>query len=205
MALMANLRAQAVDGGNLQAMVARVAQQYGASRHRHIDPGNCRCANGNGNCVGCGATNVHKDFQRLRALDGQDGQPGASIADSLFPGTDGHDGVATIHVRHADGTRHEYTSRYELELVDFDVEDENGDGIFEPGEHLFIRRIRVRNTGMSSANDHGPPTLRLTMISYRRHAFANLSYPGYSGRIQVARPSSRGRRPDIPSELYCCP
>ena len=153
---MANLRAQAVEGGNLQAMIARVAQQYGASRHRQIDAGNCRCANGHGNCVGCGATNVYKDFQRVRALDGQDGQPGASIADPLFPGTDGHDGVATIHVRHADGTRHEYTSRYELELVDFDVEDENGDGIFEPGEHLFIRRIRVRNTGMSSANDKGP-------------------------------------------------
>lgn len=204
MALMANLRAQAVDGGNLQAIIARVAQQYGASRHRQIDPGNCRCANGLGNCVGCGATSVHKEFQRVRALNGQDGQPGASIADPLFPGTDGHDGVASIHVRHADGTRHEYTSRYELELVDFDVEDENGDGIFEPGEHLFIRRIRVRNTGMSSVIEKGPPSVRLTITSYRRHAFADLSYPCYSGCNQVVRPSSRGCRSDIPSELHCC-
>lgn len=155
--------------------------------------------------MGCGATEVYKEFQKLPACDGKDGQPGASIAGSLSPGTDGHDGCAKIHVRHADGTRHEYSSRFELELVDFDVEDENGDGIFEPGEHLFIRRIRVRNTGMSSANDHGPPSVRLTMISLRWYAFANLSYPGYSGRIQVARPSSRGCRPDIPSELHCCP
>jgi hypothetical protein len=153
--------------------------------------------------VGCGATNVYKDFQRLRALDGQDGQPGASVADPLFPGSDGHHGVATIHVRQPDGTRQEYTSQYELELVDFDVEDENGDGIFEPGEHLLILRIRVRNTGMSSANGKDPPSVRLTVISYRRHAFPNLSYPGYRGRIQVARPSSRGCRPDISSELHC--
>ncbi|KAF7506176.1 hypothetical protein GJ744_012156 [Endocarpon pusillum] len=147
MAWMANLGAQAVDGGNMQAIIARVAQQYGASRHRQIDPGNCRCADGQGNCVGCGTTEVYKKFQKLPACDGKDGQPGASIADSLSPGTDGHDGKTTIHVRHADGTRHEYSSPYKLELVDFDVEDENGDGIFEPGEHLFIRRIRVRNTG----------------------------------------------------------
>jgi len=32
--------------------------------------------------------------------------------------------------------------------VDFDLEDENEDGIFEPGEHIFIRRIRVKNSGV---------------------------------------------------------
>ncbi|ERF75585.1 hypothetical protein EPUS_04565 [Endocarpon pusillum Z07020] len=94
-----------------------------------------------------GLEQVYEKFQMLPACDGKDGQPGAIIADSLFPGTDGRDGKTTIYVRHADGTRHEYSTRYKLELVDFDVEDENGDGIFEPGEHLFIRRIRVKNTG----------------------------------------------------------
>jgi hypothetical protein len=30
---------------------------------------------------------------------------------------------------------------------------EQKDGIFEPGEHLFIRRIRVKNTGKSTSRD----------------------------------------------------
>ena len=56
-------------------------------------------------------------------------------------------GTAKIIVQELNGTRKEYPSIYDLELMDFDVEDENGDGIFEPGEHVFIRRIRVRNIG----------------------------------------------------------
>ena len=59
----------------------------------------------------------------------------------------GEAGKATFHVRNRGGPDQEYASLYQLELLDFDVEDENGDGIFEPGEHLFIRRIRIRNTG----------------------------------------------------------
>jgi hypothetical protein len=149
MALMTNVRAQAVQGGDLQAMIARVAERYGASRHQHTDPGSCHCAGGYGNCVGCGSTPIYKDFSRVRGLDGTDGRTGASITDTLVSGRDGHDGIATIHVRHDDGTHHEYGSKYELELVDFAVEDENGDGIFEPGEHVFIRRVRIRNTGQS--------------------------------------------------------
>ena len=43
-----------------------------------------------------------------------------------------------------------YNSKYNLELVDFDVEDQNGDGIFKPGEYAFVRRIRVRNNGQDS-------------------------------------------------------
>ncbi len=60
---------------------------------------------------------------------------------------DGRPGEATIIVTSKTGPERSYRSRYQLELVDFDVEDENADGIFEPGEHIFIRRIRVKNTG----------------------------------------------------------
>ena len=41
-----------------------------------------------------------------------------------------------------------YPSRYMLEVVDFKVTDENGDGINEPGEHLIVSDIVIRNTGM---------------------------------------------------------
>ncbi|TKA83691.1 hypothetical protein B0A55_00261 [Friedmanniomyces simplex] len=36
---------------------------------------------------------------------------------------------------------------WKLRLVSFDIEDENGDGIFEPGEHVIVRRIRISNIG----------------------------------------------------------
>jgi hypothetical protein len=72
------------------------------------------------------------------------------LATSLLAGAPGNNGTATIHVQRANGSIQEYTSCYRLELVDFDIEDENQDGIFEPGEHLFIRRISVRNTGLLS-------------------------------------------------------
>ena len=70
--------------------------------------------------------------------------------DPLFEGLPGQEGNATIIVRYRDGREQEYSSRYNLELVDFDIEDENGDNIFEPGEHIIIKRIRVTNTGRFS-------------------------------------------------------
>ena len=69
------------------------------------------------------------------------------ITDPLLPGRPGQLGTASIFVRYHSGIIHRYERCYQLELVDFAVEDENGDGIFEPGEHILIQRIRVRNTG----------------------------------------------------------
>jgi hypothetical protein len=40
-----------------------------------------------------------------------------------------------------------YTSAWSLELVDFEVEDANAESVFEPGEFLHIRRVKVRNVG----------------------------------------------------------
>lgn len=144
---MTHQRAQAVEGGNLQAMIALVASRYGAMRHARADPGNCHCSGGHGNCIGCKSSPISKDFERVKGQRGLDGQPGASITDPLFEGIPGQEGSVTIIVRYGDGREQAYSSRYNLELVDFDVEDENGDGIFEPGEHIIVKRIRVRNTG----------------------------------------------------------
>ncbi len=149
---MAPIRAQAVHGGNLQAMIVQVAERYGAMRHQRADPGSCRCAGGQGSCIGCTSTPIHKNFSRKQGRDGRDGQPGAPITDLLFEGMPGQEGNFTIVVRSGDGQEQEYTSPYNLELVDFDIEDENGDGIFEPGEHIIIRRIRIRNTGECSSS-----------------------------------------------------
>ena len=53
----------------------------------------------------------------------------------------------TILVRNLDGTTSEFRAPWKLRLVSFDIEDENGDGIFEPGEHVLVRRIRICNVG----------------------------------------------------------
>jgi hypothetical protein len=121
-------------------MIAEVAAHYGAQRHQNIDHGACRCKpGGTGNCIGCAMQPISKDFQRAKGFDGSDGRPGAQITTPLLSGVAGMDGNATFHVKRADGTIQEYTSCYHLELVDFDIEDENQDGIFEPGWNLRTR------------------------------------------------------------------
>jgi hypothetical protein len=56
-----------------------------------------------------------------------------------------------------DGTEATYPTRYDLKVVSFDIVDENEDGIFEPGEHLLVKNIRVQNTGK---------TLSSTLLPY---------------------------------------
>jgi len=55
--------------------------------------------------------------------------------------------TGTIVVNMRDNTQRTYGSKFNLELVDFEVEDGNGDGVLEPGEFAYIKRIRVRNSG----------------------------------------------------------
>ena len=141
----------------MQALIATLAQRHGVRRFERTDPGSCRCKGGTGNCNGCEMVPIHTELQRVPGKDGRDGSSGQSIATPLSPGSMGVPGKATFYVRNHGGSDQEYTSLYQLELLDFDVEDENGDGIFEPGEHLFIRRIRIRNTGK-----HMVPASRLT-------------------------------------------
>ncbi|KAI1420346.1 hypothetical protein F5Y12DRAFT_773664 [Xylaria sp. FL1777] len=107
----------------------------------------CRCHGGEGHCTGCDSSpfiQTHKQVAGLDGLNGHSGTPGTSFPHN---GMDGLHGNATIVVQKSDGSRQEYSSLYSLALTDFDVEDENGDGIFEPGEHLFVRRITVQNSG----------------------------------------------------------
>ncbi|KAK6519182.1 hypothetical protein TWF281_003871 [Arthrobotrys megalospora] len=80
---------------------------------------------------------------------GIDGYSGTAI---LTAGQYGQPGNARIQVHMNStrelGARHNfYLSRYFFTLVDFDVVDENEDGIFEPGEHIYVQNIRIQNTG----------------------------------------------------------
>ncbi|KAK6525330.1 hypothetical protein TWF694_005473 [Orbilia ellipsospora] len=90
---------------------------------------------------------------------GISGAPGNAI---IQPGQHGLPGSARIQVRMKPtrelGAEHKfYLRRYFFTLVDFDVVDENEDGIFEPGEHIYVKNIRIQNTG-------GMPTPTQTSI-----------------------------------------
>lgn len=143
---MSGMTAQLAAGSSLQTAVARVAQ-FRANTHRDTT-GLCSCSGGNGHCHGCDVLPVFSQRIRLPGPDGVDGQDGASLETPLSPGSDGRPGEGSIVVQSRNGQEQTYRSRYNLELVGFDVEDENEDGIFEPGEHLFVRRIQIRNSGI---------------------------------------------------------
>lgn len=129
-------------------IIAQAATRFNALRNTAGSPDICKCHGGQGHCTGCDSEPVIRRFQRVEGLNGENGHSGAPCAIERHSGVDGLPGNVTIVVHRSDGSQQEYSSLYCLELIDFDVEDENGDGIFEPGEHLFIRRITVRNSGM---------------------------------------------------------
>src|SRR5437016_8979023 len=83
----------------------------------------------------------------MKGDDGPRGRDGNPAEDMLLPGAAGANGRAQIIVRHSNRDRPSYDRCYDLKLVDFDLEDENGDGIFEPGERAIVRRITVKNAG----------------------------------------------------------
>lgn len=60
------------------------------------------------------------------------------------------DGTAEILVRNDDGSVSTYDSKFEFPLLDFDVVDENDDGVFEPGECVIIKNIGIKNIGMTA-------------------------------------------------------
>ncbi|KAF3116228.1 hypothetical protein TWF103_009451 [Orbilia oligospora] len=112
---------------------------------------------------------------------GIDGADGNAI---LIAGQHGQPGNARIQVHMKStrelGARHNfYTSRYFFTLVDFDIVDENEDGIFEPGEHIYIQNIRIQNTG-------GMPTPSQAIPI---HVVASAWFEVYEGETAFIPPS----------------
>ena len=132
--------------------------------------------------MGCDALPVLQARSRVPGEDGNDGQSGKRQVEPLFPGTDGEPGEGMIIVRSSTAGLPDrvYQSPYQLELVDFDAEDENDDGIFEPGEHLFIQRIRIKNTGRHFQEQNNR---RLVLTPIRRNAISGSENSNRSRRL----------------------
>jgi hypothetical protein len=78
--------------------------------------------------------------------DGPSGRSGNPGSAPLSSGRTGLDGAYTIVVE-SGSQAGSYPSRYELRLLDLQLENENQDGIFEPGERVIIHDLLVRNVG----------------------------------------------------------
>jgi hypothetical protein len=171
MAMMAPMGARVVSGNNLERFIAQAAVAYSAARTPRTDPGACKCGGGSGNCAGCDLKPIRSYFKRAPGLDGKDGESGASMTTPLVKGWRGGEGTVTIAVQHHNGDTLRYTSSWALELVSFEIEDDNDDGIFEPGDFLHIRRVTVRNVG-------GMPTPTVPIpvrLAEHSHHFEELS------------------------------
>jgi hypothetical protein len=145
--MMRNVATQMGQGSMLQTAVARVAQTYHQGSNIPVGVGVCRCNGGQGHCSGCEAIPIYRTQSRMKGDDGPTGRMGNLIQDMLLRGAAGADGQAQIIVRVPNGENPRYDKCYDLQLVDFDLEDENGDGIFEPGERAIVRRIIIKNAG----------------------------------------------------------
>lgn len=139
---------QAVARSNTAQLMAQAATRMQELGSLQESPDPCKCHGGQGHCTGCDSRPLIQTHKRVGGLDGLNGHSGTPGTSVLHNGVDGLQGNVTIVVQKSDGSRQEYSSLYSLALTDFDVEDGNGDGIFEPGEDLFVRRITVRNSGM---------------------------------------------------------
>jgi hypothetical protein len=147
---MRNVAAQMGQGSRMQTAVARLAQTYHEASNKTVGGGACRCHEGSGPCSGCEAIPIYRTQSRMKGDDGPRGRNGNPVEDVLLRGTAGASGRAQIIVRYSNGDRPRYDRCYDLQLVDFDLEDENGDGIFEPGECVVVRRITVKNAGIQN-------------------------------------------------------
>jgi hypothetical protein len=87
------------------------------------------------------------DRHRPPGPPGPHGPPGRRPMTYLSGGVGGANGTCQIKVVRHDLTKGTYPSRYRIEVLSFDVVDENEDGINEPGEYLLVQNIRVRNSG----------------------------------------------------------
>lgn len=61
----------------------------------------------------------------------------------------GTQGSVQIKVKSSNGMESIYPGKYHIRVVSYELVDENGDSIMEPGEHIVIRNICVQNLGIS--------------------------------------------------------
>lgn len=86
-----------------------------------------------------------------------------------------------------------YPGVYRLEVTNFDIIDENEDGINEPGEHLHVHNIRVRNAGQMPS-----PEARSIRVLIQGTKFLE---PITSEPLELPRSIQPGQEVEVPGVL----
>jgi hypothetical protein len=125
----------------------------GGNSGQHGMPGDGGFGGQGGSAIRWTETSDDTTYTRSRpaGATGNPGRPGIRPSTLLSGGRHGPNGSAQIRVLQRDGTERYYPRAYELEVTGFDVVDENMDGINEPGEHLIVQNIRVKNKGTTQS------------------------------------------------------
>jgi hypothetical protein len=92
---------------------------------------------------------LYSTHSRPPGSQGQQGFGGFPPAAYLGAGAEGPQGSVQIKVKSSNGMDSVYPGKYHIKVVSFEVVDENGDAIMEPGEHIMVRNICVQNLGMA--------------------------------------------------------
>ena len=111
-----------------------------------------------GHSSGCKQVAQYKTHSRPSASNGSNGPPGSAPSSPLYPGRPGDPGQGSFVIvlnPYETSSDKSYSSPFEFRLRDFEVVDENSDGVFEPGECALISALQVENANTSST---GMPT-----------------------------------------------
>ena len=89
-----------------------------------------------------------KSYTNPGGRDGLHGHTGSLPMFKPSRGANGENGMIEMYVQDGPGEeRGPYKSSYQLRVVEFDIIDENEDGIYEFGETITMTNIRVKNIG----------------------------------------------------------
>ncbi len=115
-------------------------------------------------------------------LDGSSGNSGSDGRGSTSPGSRGAHGNFRFVVQGEDGHEEIFEQAFQLQLVSYDFEDEDRNGIFEPGERVRVYNLKVRNA--SRMPSPGPKAKILTILANSSWVVANpqaLEIPALKG------------------------
>lgn len=94
--------------------------------------------------------------------DGRPGSPGLGNSDGRA-GATGKRGSFAFVIDYGGGVMKSYTRLFNLRLNPYRIRDENGDGIFEPGERGFVEAIVVENPTEMPTPPRGHSVIRVSL------------------------------------------
>ncbi|AKU99444.1 PE_PGRS [Labilithrix luteola] len=118
----------------------------------------------------------HEHHSKPGGYNGRDGHDGSDATTLLYDGPQGQRGTFTIAVVERDGIHH-YADRYDLKLVGFRHRNENGDGIYEPEETIYVTDVEVQNTGKMPTPAHHDIVIAIVETDWIAPAEATLVVP----------------------------